>query len=313
MEQPIRIAILDDYQNIALQSADWSKILELAAVEVFSDHLENEDKLAERLRGFQVICMMRERTPLRRTLLARLPELKLIVSTGLANRSLDIDACKELGILVANTGYIEHGAPELTWALLLALARNITTESSNVRAGRWQTTIGVDLKGKTLGIIGLGRVGRQVAVYGRAFGMQIIAWSENLTEERANQAGAGLVSKEELFRRSDFVTIHLILSQRSRGIIGEAELDLMKPTAYFINTSRGPLVNEEALAVRLAEKRIAGAALDVFSVEPLPQTHVFRTLDNVLSTPHIGYVTQDTYKTFFEDTVRSIEDWLNKR
>ncbi|MBS1502510.1 MAG: D-2-hydroxyacid dehydrogenase family protein, partial [Bacteroidetes bacterium] len=294
MTNQISIAILDDYQQAAFCYADWSAILRSANVQVFADHLTDEEELVERLRPFQVICMMRERTPLLRPLLIQLPNLKLIVSTGKRNASLDVLACEELGIQVEMTGYVESGAPELTWALLTALSRNITVEAANVRSGGWQTTVGVDLKGKTLGIVGLGRIGSQIAVYAKAFGMKVIAWSENLTEERAHRAGAELVSKENLFRWSDFVSIHLVLSNRSKGIIGKKELEAMKPSAFLINTSRGPLVDETALIDTLATRQIASAALDVFGTEPLPADHPFRTLDNVLATPHIGYVTEDT-------------------
>lgn len=309
----IHIAILDDYQSVALKMADWTKIQQQAEVTVFTDHLSNETLLAERLQPFQVLCIMRERTPLQRELLAQLPNLTLIVSTGQRNASLDTTACAELGIEVAMTGYVESGAPELTWALLMALARNLVIEAGNVRSGGWQTTVGVDLQGKTLGIVGLGRIGTKLAVYAKAFGMKVIAWSENLTEERAHRAGAELVSKEYLFRNADFVTLHLVLSDRSRGIVGEAELALMKPTAFLINTSRGPLVDEAALSSILQEKRIAGAALDVYDTEPLPADHPLRNLPNVLAAPHIGYVTEQTYRVFYGDTVKAIEHWLSKQ
>lgn len=254
---------------------------------------------------------MRERTPLNREVLSQLPHLKLIVSTGRRNASLDSKACEELGIEVATTDYVESGAPELTWALLMALARKVVVENGSVRSGGWQTTVGVDLKGKTMGIVGLGRIGSQIAAYAKVFGMKVIAWSENLTEERAHRAGAELVSKERLFKAADFVSVHLVLSDRSRGIIGQKELETMKPSAFLINTSRGPLVDESALLETLHNKRIAGAALDVYDTEPLPADHPLRSLDNVLATPHIGYVTEDTYKVFYGDTVKAIETWLH--
>lgn len=306
----IQIAILDDYQSVSLKMADWTNIQQQAEITVFTDHLADEALLAERLHAFQVICIMRERTPLKRDLLAQLPNLKLIVSTGQRNASLDTAACAELGIEVAMTGYVESGAPELTWCLLMGLARNLVTEAGNVRSGGWQTTVGVDLQGKTLGIVGLGRIGSKLAVYAKAFGMKVIAWSENLTEERAHRAGAELVSKEFLFKKADFVTLHLILSDRSRGVVGEAELNLMKPTAFLVNTSRGPLVDEAALISALQNQRIAGAALDVYDTEPLPADHPLRRLPNVLATPHIGYVTEQTYRLFYGDTVKAIESWL---
>jgi phosphoglycerate dehydrogenase-like enzyme len=310
MSTPIKIAILDDYQQVAMKMADWSAVQEQSEITVFTEHLAGGPALIERLRPFQVICMMRERTPLQRPVLSALPNLKLIVSTGRVNASLDKVACEELGVRVETTGYIESGAPELTWALLMALARNIVTENKNIRSGGWQTTVGADLKGKTIGIVGLGRVGSKIAAYAKAFDMKVIAWSENLTTEKAADAGVVLVSKESLFRWSDFVTVHLVLSSRSKGIIRAADLELMKPTACFINTSRGPLVDEDALIDVLRRRAIAGAAIDVFNTEPLPEDHIFRSLPNVLATPHIGYVTEDTYRLFYQDTVRAIEAWL---
>jgi phosphoglycerate dehydrogenase-like enzyme len=277
---------------------------------VFNDHITDRAALVQRLLPFDIVCIMRERTPLNRDILSQLPNLKLIVSTGMRNASLDTKTCEELGIQVATTGYVESGAPELTWALLQAITRNIPAESANMRSGGWQTTVGVDLKGKTIGIVGLGRVGSKIAAYAKAFDMKIIAWSENLTVEKAAEAGAVLVSKQSLFEWSDFVTVHLVLSDRSRGIIGEKELAMMKATAFLINTSRGPLVDETALIDALHNKKIAGAALDVYGTEPLPEDHPFRKLDNVLATPHMGYVTEETYRVFYSDTVKAIEDWL---
>ena len=253
---------------------------------------------------------MRDRTPLTRNILSQLPNLKLIVSTGMRNASIDVKAVEELGITLKYTRYVENGAPEITWALLMAIARHIPQESSNFKNG-WQTTIGTDFKGKTIGILGLGRVGSKIAAYAKAFDMNVIAWSQNLTEEKANQAGAQLVSKETLFKEADFVTVHLVLSDRTRGIIGKEELQLMKPSAYFINTSRGPLVSEQVLIEALQQKKIAGAAIDVYDTEPLPLDHPFRKMDNVLGTSHIGYVTENTYKVFYTDTVKAVEDWMH--
>jgi phosphoglycerate dehydrogenase-like enzyme len=311
MENKVRIAILDDYQNAALKFADWSVVEAEAEITVFNDHINSKDVL-DRLAGFEVLCIMRERTPLNRETLSKLPNLRLIVSTGQRNASLDVAACTELGIAVAMTGYVESGAPELTWALLMAITRHIPTEVQNVKTGAWQTTIGTDLKGKTLGIVGLGRIGSKMAQYAKAFEMKVIAWSENLTEEKAHRAGAEPVSKDRLFKEADFVTVHLVLSDRSRGIIGAGELALMKPSSYLINTSRGPLVDEAALVEALQNKKIAGAALDVFDTEPLPADHLLRTMSNVLATPHIGYVTEETYKVFYGDTVKAIVEWLRK-
>lgn len=309
----MQIAILDDYQQIALAMADWSAIAHQAQITVFNDHLADAAEVAARLQPFQVLCLMRERTPLDREVLCQLKNLKLIVSTGQRNASLDTAACKELGIEVAATGYVDSGAPELTWALLMALARKLVVENANVRSGSWQTTLGTDLRGKTMGIVGLGRTGSQVAAYAKVFGMKVIAWSQNLTEERAHRAGAELVSKERLFKEADFVSLHLVLSDRSRGIIGKPELDLMKPSAFLINTSRGLLIDEKALTEALTTKQIAGAALDVYDTEPLPEAHPLRRLDNVLTTPHIGYVTENTYRVFYGDTVKAIAQWLSAR
>jgi phosphoglycerate dehydrogenase-like enzyme len=306
----IHIAVLDDYQQVALSYADWSAVQERAQLSVFHDHIADEKALVNRLAPFQVICVMRERTPLTRDILSQLPNLELIVSTGQRNASIDMQAAAELGIMVTPTGYHSSGAPELTWALLLAIARNIVPENTALKTGGWQRSVGADLKDKTIGIVGLGNIGSKIASYAKVFGMNVVAWSENLTEEKAGKAGAQLVTKETLFRDSDFITVHLVLSARSRGIITAKELSLMKPGAYFINTSRGPLVDEQALVTILKERKIAGAAIDVFDEEPLPAEHPFRQLDNMLCTPHIGYVTQDTYRLFYQDTVKAIMAWL---
>ena len=310
MNEKIKIAILDDFQKVALAFADWTPVQAKADVSVFHDHLTDEAALIQRLLPFRVLCVMRERTPLSRPILAELPNLKLIVSTGPRNASIDIKAAEEFGIAIKHTGYVESGAPELTWALLMAIARHIPMENRNFHQGAWQTTIGTDLKGKTIGIIGLGRIGSKIAQYAKAFEMKVLAWSENLTEEKAHRAGAELVSKARLFKESDFISVHLVLSDRSKGIIQKHDFDLMKPTAYFINTSRGPLVNEAALTAALQQRTIAGAAIDVFDTEPLPSDHPLRTLDNVLGTPHIGYVTRHTYEVFYQDTVTALIEFL---
>lgn len=306
----IKIAVLDDYQNVARTMADWTAIDQKAAVTIFNDHLASEADVIARLHSFEVVCVMRERTPLTRQILTQLPNLKLIVSTGMRNASIDAVAAADLGIAIKPTRYLGTGAPELTWGLLLAIARQIPTENSNLRANAWQTQIGTDLAGKTIGIIGLGNIGNKIAAIANVFDMKVIAWSENLTAEKASAAGAQLVDKETLFKESDFITIHLVLSDRSRGIVQKSDLELMKPSAYFINTSRGPLVNEQALIAVLQENKIAGAAVDVFDTEPLSANHPFRTLTNVLATPHIGYVTENTYKLFYGDTVLALETWL---
>jgi phosphoglycerate dehydrogenase-like enzyme len=306
-----QIAVLDDYQNAALESADWSVLRDRADITVFEDHLADPDAVIERLLPFDVVCVMRERTPLPRKVIERLPNLKLIASTGSANASIDVAAAGDRGITVVHTGYRSDPTVEFTWALILACARHIVTESNSVRSGGWQRTVGVDLRGKTLGVLGLGNVGSEVARIGSAFGMKLIAWSQNMTAETAKATGAILVSKDQLFERADILTIHLVLSSRTRGLVGAAELEKMKPTAWLINASRGPIVEEQALITALQNKRLAGAAIDVFDIEPLPPSHPFRTLDNVLATPHIGYVSQDLYKTFYEDTVSNIRKWLD--
>jgi phosphoglycerate dehydrogenase-like enzyme len=308
-----QIAILDDYQNVALESADWSVLRDRADISVFRNHLSEPEAVIERLLPFDVVCVMRERTPLPRNLIKRLPNLKLIASTGPVNASIDVVAAADHGIAVVHTGYTSDPTIELTWALILASARNIVTESNSVRSGGWQQTVGIDLRGKTLGVLGLGRIGSQVARVGNAFGMHLVAWSQNLTPEAAKAAGATLVSKDQLFEQADILTIHLVLSGRTRGLVGTAELGRMKPTALLINASRGPIVDEQALIGALKNKQIAGAAVDVFDVEPLPPAHRFRTLDNVLATPHIGYVSRGLYKTFYEDTVSNIRMWLDSR
>jgi phosphoglycerate dehydrogenase-like enzyme len=308
----MKIAILDDYQNVALNVADWSKVAKVAEITVFNDHIDETEALIERLRPFDAICVMRERTPLRRDIIERLPRLRLIASTGPRNNSIDMAAANERGIVVANTGYRSTPTIELTWALILASARHLVEESNSVSDGGWQTSIGHELDGRVLGVLGLGNVGGQVARIGRAFGMKIIAWSQNLTADAAAAAGAELVTKDDLFRRSDVVTIHLILSERTRGLVGAAELALMKPTARLINTSRGPIVDEQALIETLRARRIAGAALDVFDIEPLPAKHPFRSIENILATPHIGFVAEDLYRTFYGDAAAAIEAWIER-
>ena len=307
----MKIAILDDYQNVALKMADWSALSGRAEITVFNDHVADPSAVLERLLPFDVVCVMRERTPLPREVLQHLPRLKLIASTGSRNASIDMEAAKELGIIVTATGYRSAPTIELTWALILASLRGLVHENNSIRNGGWQKSVGQDLSGKMLGVVGLGNIGRQVAQIGLAFGMKIIAWSQNMTPEIAEAAGARLVSKDELFRQADIVTIHLILSGRTKGLVGAAELGLMKPTSRLINTSRGPIVEEQALISVLKNKQIAGAAIDVFDIEPLPASHPFRTLDNVLATPHIGYVSHGLYKTFYEDTVSNIRKWLD--
>jgi phosphoglycerate dehydrogenase-like enzyme len=307
----MKVAILDDYQNVALRLADWSAVARHAEITVFNDHVADPAAVIERLRPFDVVCVMRERTPLPRAILDELPRLKLIASTGPRNASIDMRAAAERGILVTSTGYESTPTIELTWALILASARHLVGEAGSVRDGGWQTSLGANLRGKCLGVLGLGNIGKEVARIGLAFGMTVIAWSQNLTTEAASAAGASLVDKQALFRQADIVTVHLILSRRTAGLVGAAELALMQPTARLINTSRGPIVDEAALIEALAARRIAGAAIDVFDAEPLPADHPFRKLDNVLTTPHIGYVTDELYRTFYGDAAASIAAWLN--
>jgi phosphoglycerate dehydrogenase-like enzyme len=308
----MKVAILDDYQNVATRLADWSAVSRRADITVFNDHVADPALVVKRLQPFDVVCVMRERTPLSREILQQLPRLKLIASTGPRNTSIDAVAASERGILVTATRYESTPTIELTWALILASARHLVREAVSLRDGGWQTGIGANLRDKYLGLVGLGNIGKEVAQLGLAFGMKIIAWSENLTEETARTAGATLVSKDTLFREADVVTIHLVLSRRTLGLVGAAELGLMKPTARLINTSRGPIIDQAALIEALQARRIAGAALDVFDVEPLAADHAFRTLDNVLATPHIGYVTEDLYRTFYGDAAANIAVWLDK-
>jgi phosphoglycerate dehydrogenase-like enzyme len=306
------IAVLDDYQGIAMQMADWSILDGRASITVFKDHLTDQDALVERLSPFDIICIMRERTPLTRALIERLPNLKLIASTGRRNASIDAAAASERGIEIAITGYSSSAAIELTWALILASAKNIVQENAALKNGDWQQSIGEDLAGKTLGIIGLGNIGSKVAKIANAFDMNVIAWSENLTNGNATANGAQRVPKEHLLRDSDFITVHLVLSDRTRDLIDAKDFLLMKKTARLINTSRGPIVNEAALLEAVTTQKIAGAAIDVYDVEPLPSFHPFRRMENILATPHIGFLTLGIYRTFYGDTVTNVSNWLDK-
>lgn len=306
-----RVAILDDYQNVALKMTDWSALPKDVEVRVFQDHVKDEDALVGRLYDFPIVMAMRERTPFPRSTFARLPNLKLLTTTGMRNAAIDMHAASDHGVTVCGTGGVIYPTAELTWGLILSLLRYIPREDRAVRGGRWQVSMGIDLNGKTLGVVGLGNLGSQVATVGKAFQMRVIAWSQNLTAERATHFGAELVSKDELLSQSDIVSIHLVLSDRSRGLISARDLSLMKPTAYLVNTSRGPIVDEKALVDALQSKRIAGAALDVFEDEPLPFDHPFRNLENTVITPHIGYVTEDTYKIFFDQTVENVKAFLD--
>jgi phosphoglycerate dehydrogenase-like enzyme len=305
------VAILDDYQNVAKVYADWSVLDGRVEVTSFTDHLDDEDALVARLAAFPIVVAMRERTPFPRSVIERLPNLELLVTTGPFNAAIDIHAAAERGIVMCGTGGVPFNTSELTWALILACARHIPTEDRNIKTGGWMTTVGTDLYGHTLGLLGAGRLGGAVARVGDAFGMEIIAWSQNLTAERAAEVGATRVERDELFARADVLTIHLVLSDRTRGLVGARELGLMKPSAILVNTSRGPIVDELALADALAHKRIRAAGVDAYSVEPLPADHPFRSLDNIVCTPHLGYVSEDGYRAFFGDIVDDIAAYLD--
>lgn len=302
----MKIAVLDDYQRVAHRFADWSR---LGGHEVTFFH-EPLDDPAEALEPYDVVCAMRERTAFPAELFDRLPSLRLLVTTGRRNAAIDLEAAARHGVTVSGTDVPGLSTAELAWGLILALARRIPHEDRVMHEGAWQTTVGFDLAGRTLGIVGLGRLGSAVARYGAAFGMRLAAWSQNLTAERAQACGAELVTKEELLSTADVVTIHLVLSGRTRGLIGAPELASMKPSAYLVNTSRGPIVDETALVAALEGGTIAGAALDVYGREPLPADHALRRAPNTVLTPHIGYVTEDTFRVFYEQTVEDIEAWL---
>lgn len=300
----MRIALLDDYQRVALDMADWTALGE--EVVTFSNHLEDESALATRLAGFDVIVAMRERTPFRETLLRQLPDLRLLVTTGMRNASIDVNAATRHGVVVCGTRGEPHPTAELTWGLILGLVRHIPAEDAATRTGAWQTSLGSGLAGKTLGLMGLGRLGSRVAKVGLAFGMRVIAWSQNLGDARAAEVGVERVSKETLLAESDVLSVHLVLSDRTRGLIDADALDHMKPGAVLINTSRGPIVDEAALVEALRDGVIAGAGLDVFDTEPLPASHPLRSMPNTVITPHIGYVTRETYAIFYSDAIEAI-------
>ncbi len=300
------VAILDDYQAVAQQMADWSQLPSGINVQFFHDHIADEDALVERLKNFQVVMGMRERTPFPRSVLDRLPELRLLVTAGMGNAVFDIPAATELGIVVSGTGGVGEGPTELTWGLILGLARRIPQEDRLTREGNWGTTVGIGLKDKNLGLLGLGHIGSLVGKVGTALGMNIIAWSQNLTPERAAECGVTLVDKDTLFKESDVLSVHVQLSDRTRGLVGERELSLMKPTSYLINISRGPIVDEPSLIQALTNGTIAGAGLDTFDLEPLPTNHPLLGLSNTVITPHLGYVTEDGYRVRYTQVVEDI-------
>ena len=308
----VRCAILDDYQNVALTMADWSKVKGDVAIKVFNEHLGSADKVVEALKGFAIVCAMRERTAFPRAVIEALPELKLLITTGMRNASIELEAAQARNVVVCGTPSFGNATAAIATGLMLDLARHICYEQVRLKAGApWQTTIGLDLEGMTLALLGLGRLGTRMAEIGQAFRMNVIAWSQNLTPERCQKVGVEAVSRDDLFRRADFLSIHLQLSPRTRSLVGARELGLMKGGAYLINTSRGPIVEEAALIAALREKRIAGAGLDVFDIEPLPVEHPLRALDNVVLTPHLGYVVEQNYRAFFGGTVDAIRGFLD--
>jgi phosphoglycerate dehydrogenase-like enzyme len=308
----LRCAILDDYQNVVLKIADWSKVKGDVDFTVFNEHLGGPDKVIAALKGFQIIIAMRERTGFPKQVIEALPDLKLLISTGLRNASIDVEAAKARGVTVCGTPAFGSPTSGIAIGLMLELTRHIGYENARMHAGvPWQSTIGFDLEGMTLGVLGLGKLGVRTANIAKAFGMKVIAWSQNLTPEKCQEAGVGYVSKDDLFRQSDFVSIHVVLSQRSRGLVGAKEIGLMKPSAFLINTSRGPIVDEAALLAALRDKKIGGAGLDTFDIEPLPLDHPLRKLDNSVITPHLGYVSEQNYRHYFAGAVEDIRGFLD--
>ncbi|HEX5114170.1 MAG TPA: D-2-hydroxyacid dehydrogenase family protein [Pseudonocardiaceae bacterium] len=305
-----RMAVLDDWEHAADTAVDRS-VLPDVDVTIFTDHVADRAALVERLRPFEIVMLMRERTPMPADLLAELPGLRLLVTTGMRNRALDIPAARARGVLVCGTDGLQWAAPELTWALIMALCRQVPKADASMRAGRWEPTVGLDLHGSTLGLLGLGRLGAQVATVARAFDMNMVAWSPHLTEERAAEHGARLVRRRELFALSDIVSVHMILADSTRGLVGDAELAAMQPTAYLVNTSRGPIVDQGALLRALHDGRIAGAGLDVYDEEPLPADHPLRTAPRTVLTPHLGYVTRATFTAFYGQAVADVRAYVD--
>ena len=307
----MKIAILDDYQQVAEHFADWEKVKDRCELKVFNEPFDDEDHAIENLLDFDALIIMRERTPITTKLLNACSNLKLIITSGMRNKSIDLETCKQKNITVCGTDMHPNPTAELTWALILGLARNIREETENMYQGYWQTTVGTELKGKTLGVIGLGKQGTQVTNIAKAFGMEVIAWSENLKIADAQAKGALAVSKEDLLERSDFITIHLVLSERTKHIIKYEDICKMKTTAYLINTSRGEIIHEEDLAKALEENKIAGAGIDVYSTEPLPANHKLRFLPNALLLPHLGYVTKENYSLMYEQMLEDLEAYFD--
>jgi len=307
----LRCAILDDYLNLTLDMADWSKVSDRIDITVFNEPFASTEAAATALKDFEIICAMRERTPFPRALFAALPKLKLLITSGMRNAAIDMEAAKEHQVVLCGTQWARDPTAPLTMGLILELTRNIGRESARMHAGEpLQKFVGIEIEGKTLGIVGLGKLGGKVAKMAQAFGMNVIAWSPNLTPEKCREAGVGYASKDELFATADIVTVHVVLSQRSRGLVGASDLARMKPTSYLVNTARGPIVDEMALLETLQQRKIAGAAIDVFSVEPLPVNHPFRELDNIVLTPHLGYVTAESFHNHYSQMVEGIDAWF---
>jgi phosphoglycerate dehydrogenase-like enzyme len=307
----LRCAILDDYLNLTLDIANWSKIEDRVDITVFNQPFASPEAAASALKDFEIVCAMRERTAFPRTLFAALPKLKLLITSGMRNNAIDMEAAKDRRVVLCGTQWARDPTAPLTMGLILELTRNIGRENARMHAGEpLQKFVGIEIEGKTLGIVGLGKLGSKVSGLAKAFGMNVIAWSPNLTPERCKEVGVGYATKEELFSTADFVTVHVVLSQRSRGLVGAADLARMKPTSYLINTARGPIVDEDALLETLQQRRIAGAAIDVFSVEPLPVDHPFRKLDNIVLTPHLGYVTEEGFRNHYGQMVEGIDAWF---
>ena len=307
----LRCAITDDYLEISQKVADWSPLKDRVDITVFNEPFASPEEAASALKDFEIICAMRERTPFPRALFAALPKLKLLITSGMRNAALDLEAAKDHQVVLCGTQWGRDPTAPLTMGLILELTRNIGRESARMHAGeRLQKFVGTEIEGRTLGVLGLGKLGGKVAKLAQAFGMNVIAWSPNLTPERCKEAGVGYASKEELFSNADIVTVHVVLSQRSRGLVGRDDLARMKPTAYLVNTARGPNVDEAALLETLQQRKIAGAGIDVFSVEPLPVDHPFRKLDNIVLTPHLGYVTEDSFRNHYAQMVEGIRAWM---
>ncbi|WP_339286610.1 D-2-hydroxyacid dehydrogenase family protein [Paenibacillus sp. FSL R5-0486] len=312
MNTKLRCAVLDDYQNVALTSADWGPLMDQVEIQTFNNYMGSEEKVIQELQDFDIVVLMRERTPFPEKVISQLPKLKLLITSGMRNASIDLKAAEKNGIIVCGTDGSSNPPTELTWALILGLSRQLVTENNALRSNRnWQSTVGLDLHGRTLGLLGLGKIGTRMAEIAQAFGMNVMAWSENLTQEKAEKHGViWSETKEQLLAESDIVSIHLVLSDRTRNLIGQAEFQLMKSSALLINTSRAGIVDQEAMVEALQRGVIAGAGLDVYEQEPLPVNHVMRTLPNVLATPHLGYVTRGNYEIYYNHTVENIAMFL---